>query len=319
MQIPEYKGWAGQGLKVAIMDSGVAIHPDFYMYDEQGEILYDRVRGELPPSEQDGHGTTVAGILAGNGYASTDYTGPLGLPNAPFQWRGQAPLVREIYSYLMYGTGNASDKPPWTQMFESRSAHLANHSHTFGNGFYTNEPQGYDGFVSGITISEEQLANGGLEEATNFETPPRPVFLSAGNNGLNPQDNVYMRLHGYYGLLVNLKNGILVGSVESNDAQPSDFSSMGPTLDGRLKPDFMAPGSIGRTSFNRFQIELGEVRLHAKAGSSKPDIAWQWGREHPNKNVARGGFCSRICRIQGWSVDWRNLWVLVNSNSLAER
>ena len=287
-QVPQYKGWAGRDVKVAIMDSGVALHPDFYMYDEQGEVLFDRVRGELPPSDRDGHGTTVAGILAGNGYASADYDSPLGLPNAPFQWRGQAPLVREIYSYLMYGTGNASDAPPWTQMFESRSAHLANHSHTFGNGFYTNEPQGYDGFVSGITISEEQLESGGLEEATNFNTPPRPVFLSAGNNGQSPQDNIFMRLHGYYGLLVNLKNGILVGSVESNDAQPSDFSSMGPTLDGRLKPDFMAPGSKDERPLTGFKIELGEVRLHAKAGSNKPDIAWQWGREHSTMNAWQG-------------------------------
>ncbi len=287
-QVPQYEGWAGREVRVAIMDSGVAIHPDFYMYDEQGEVLFDRVRGELPPSDQDGHGTTVAGILAGNGYASTAHTSPLGLPNAPFQWRGQAPLVREIYSHLMFGTGNASDAPPWTQMFEARSAHLANHSHTFGNGFYTNEPQGYDGFISGVTISEEQLENGGLEEATAFNTAPRPVFLSAGNNGLYPQDNIFMRLHGYYGLLVNLKNGILVGSVESNDAQPSDFSSMGPTLDGRLKPDFMAPGSKDERPLSGFKIELGEIRIHAKPNSGKADIAWQWGRDHHSMNSWQG-------------------------------
>lgn len=286
--VPQYEGWSGREVRVAIMDSGVAVHPDFYMYDEQGEVLFDRVRGELPPSDRDGHGTTVAGILAGNGYASAEYNGPLGLPNAPFQWRGQAPLVREIYSHLMYGTGNASEDPAWTQMFEERDAHLANHSHTFGNGFYTNEPQGYDAFISGVSISEEQLENGGLSEATIFNTPPRPVFLSAGNNGLYPQDNIFMRLHGYYGLLVNLKNGILVGSVESNDAQPSDFSSMGPTLDGRLKPDIMAPGSSDARPLSGFKLELGEIRVHAKGNSGQPDVVWKWGRPHPSQSAWKG-------------------------------
>ena len=286
---PLFKGWSGEGVRVAIMDSGIAIHPDFYMYDESsGEMMFDRIRGALPPSEQDSHGTTVAGILAGNGYASIDHLSPLGLPNEPFQWRGQAPMVREIQSYLMFGTGDASDDPPWEQMFETQQAHLANHSHTFGNGFYTNETQGYDAFISGTMISDEELDAGGLAQGQEFSTPPRPVFLSAGNNGLYPQESIFMRLHGYYGLLVNLKNGILVGSVESNDAQPSDFSSLGPTLDGRLKPDIMAPGSSDERPLSGFDLELGEVRVHAKRGSGLPDLVWKWGRPHPTLSPWKG-------------------------------
>ena len=281
------------------MDSGVALHPDFYMYNEQGEVAFDRVRGDLPPGEWDSHGTTVAGILAGNGYASVDHSGPLGLPNGPFQWRGQAPMVREIQSYLMYGTGDASDEPPWTQMFDQQQAHLANHSHTFGNGFYTNEPQGYDAFISGVMISDDQLAGGGLVEGQAFSTPPRPIFLSAGNNGLYPQENIFMRLHGYYGLLVNLKNGILVGSVESNDAQPSDFSSLGPTLDGRLKPDIMAPGSSDERPLSGFEIDLGEIRVHAKPETGLPDVVWKWGRPHSQLSswTGQGAFDPESVRL----------------------
>jgi hypothetical protein len=131
-----------------------------------------------------------------------------------------------------------------------------------------------------VRITEVQREEGGLVEGQAFSDPPRPVFLSAGNNGINPRDNIFMRLHGYYGLLVNLKNGIIVGSVESNDAQHVDSSSLGPTLDGRLKPDLCAPGSSDYRPLSGFTIELGEIRLHAKPGSGASDIVWRWGRPH---------------------------------------
>jgi hypothetical protein len=47
---------------------------------------------------------------------------------------------------------------------------------------------------------------------------------------------------GYFSLLSTCKNCIIVGSVDDNQIH-SVFSSMGPTLDGRLKPDVMASGS----------------------------------------------------------------------------
>ena len=279
--MPDYGGWTGRGVRVGIMDSGIAVHKDFFEYDLNGEVVRDRIRGELPPSDKDGHGTTVAGILAGNGMASSSYTTLFGLPSRPFQWRGQAPEVLEIYSHLMYGTGAGREDPAWTQMFEEQNAHLANHSHTFGNGFYTPETQGYDAFISGVRVSEEQRENGALDEAIQFSAQARPAFLAAGNNGQSPRDNALMRLHGYYGLLVNLKNGIIVGSVNSNDAQHVDSSSMGPSLDGRIKPDVMAPGSSDDRPLSGMRIQLGEVRLHARRGSTSPDLVWRWGREHP--------------------------------------
>uniref|UniRef100_UPI00307647B3 S8 family serine peptidase n=1 Tax=Candidatus Methylomirabilis sp. TaxID=2032687 RepID=UPI00307647B3 len=47
---------------------------------------------------------------------------------------------------------------------------------------------------------------------------------------------------GYFSLLSTCKNCIIVGSVDDNQIH-TVFSSIGPTLDGRLKPDVMASGN----------------------------------------------------------------------------
>ncbi|MCP4117750.1 MAG: S8 family serine peptidase, partial [Desulfobacteraceae bacterium] len=48
---------------------------------------------------------------------------------------------------------------------------------------------------------------------------------------------------GYYSIYAPGKNIIGVGAVNSNDASLAVFSSLGPTFDGRIKPDVMAAGS----------------------------------------------------------------------------
>jgi len=115
---------------------------------------------------------------------------------------------------------------------------------------------------------------------------PRPAFFAAGNNGLFPQDEL-LTLVGYYGLMVNFKDLLVVGSVESNDAEHSDTSSLGPTLDGRLKPDVVAPGSSDLRPLAGFEVQVGELRLHARPSSGAPDRVWRWGA--PGGWVGAGG------------------------------
>lgn len=57
----------GSGTCIAILDSGIAKHPDF------GNRIcgwYDTINGHLSPYDDNGHGTHVAGIAAGSGFVS---------------------------------------------------------------------------------------------------------------------------------------------------------------------------------------------------------------------------------------------------------
>ena len=73
--------------------------------------------------------------------------------------------------------------------------------------------------------------------------PPRPMVWAAGNNGRFP---AYSSVEGYFSVEAAAKNPITVGATMANIAGAlnhlADFSSLGPTWDGRIKPDVVAPG-----------------------------------------------------------------------------
>src|SRR5205823_6421301 len=71
-------GWTGAGVGVAVIDSGVYSHPDL-----KSRIVYSQsfVPGDSNTGDAYGHGTHVAGIVAGNGIASSG-------PSAIYTFRG---------------------------------------------------------------------------------------------------------------------------------------------------------------------------------------------------------------------------------------
>ncbi|MGE3179904.1 MAG: S8 family serine peptidase, partial [Vicinamibacterales bacterium] len=84
-------GYTGAGIGVAVIDSGIASwHDDltrgsaggvFPYGDQRVKTFVDFVNGQTMPYDDNGHGTHVSGIIAGNGYDS--YGNKMGVaPNA---------------------------------------------------------------------------------------------------------------------------------------------------------------------------------------------------------------------------------------------
>ena len=63
-------GLTGKGVTVAVIDTGIDPHPDLVRPESRLAGWHDLVAGKPEPYDDDGHGTHVAGIIAGNGFAS---------------------------------------------------------------------------------------------------------------------------------------------------------------------------------------------------------------------------------------------------------
>jgi len=255
---PVYDGLTGRGVRVAVTDTGVvADHPDLQTYDATGMAVASRVIGDSPElgDDQGRHGTLVAGFLAGNGQLSEGYS--IGRhTGGPFEWRGVAPGVDPIVSVV-----SVAHARPWEEAFITHRAYLSNNSHTQGAGGYTR-----------ISLWWDVMSYSGAS-ASAGTSPPRVVVFSQGNNGAF-HSHPTIPVRGYYGVTATGKNPIAVGGANANDDTHATGAALGPTLDGRLKPDVVAGGYVDWRPPDGALIALEEVRLVATEDGGAADIVW---------------------------------------------
>lgn len=240
--IPGYEGWltdtglTGEGVNVTVVDSGIdPRHPDL------ADAIVGKVeRSQSPtgePMDGGGHGTHVAGAVAGRGVGLSGVTGTRPVDGGFLQGLGVAPgaglvdqnvLGNSAAGPLCGGTWPPADWEPLTADALALDSHIWNASW-----------QSCEGTGAGYTRSAsemDRLTRDGDSRLAGAQ--PFTMVFSAGNSGVGSNDTD-TRLTAPK----EAKNTIVVASLDvANADQISSFSSRGPARDGRIVPTVAAPG-----------------------------------------------------------------------------
>lgn len=210
-------GLSGQGVTVAIMDTGIVAHPDF---EGRIRVFRDFCNKKEGLYDDNGHGTHVSGIIAGNGKMSIDNQGIS-------VYSGIAPKAGIIMLKVLdeKGNGNTRDVLDGIQWIAE------NH-------------EKYK--IRLLNISVGMLPNAGKKEREDLLFAVDDlwdlgvmVVAAAGNNG--PRENSVT--------IPGISRKIL--TVGSSDDEKSEggkgllkgYSGMGPTECCIVKPEIYAPGT----------------------------------------------------------------------------
>ena len=238
-------GLAGRGIQVGVFDEGIdEAHLDFHNFiadTDQG----DRV---VASGKQSWHGTLIGGIIAGNGYQS-DKKDSWDVSNgtSKYRWRGMAPSAELLDVHL----SSIMDVDPSLNAFvpnvaatgQTVQTSIANHGMDLSNHSYSWDKVGVYGEPSAQRDSmiRGDAVSGGLPIS------PRLQVMSAGNlggsTGTGPVPGFTTDTVGYFSVNKTVKNGLVVGSWRVSSGRITGSSSLGPTFDGRISPDVIAPGS----------------------------------------------------------------------------
>jgi uncharacterized repeat protein (TIGR01451 family) len=269
--IPEYLGLSGAGVQIGIMDSPLDhTHKDFAGRVIRRWTPESGCGGSRCSVTPDFHGTFVGSIAAGSGYQSDKLNdGGTNNGGSPFEWRGVAPRA-EIAAYAQAGWSP-------TLMHDAIVGHgvdVTNHSY-IGDlyGRYTQATRSFDGIVAGESVDPHVPARPAvIGVANNADVRPRDCNGVDGNWGTGPTDGEFpdypgpaggtcpTAYHaGYFSVLNACKNCVGVTALAKEHGEPRapaevqprpehlvhlPSSSLGPTLDGRLKPELAVPADF---------------------------------------------------------------------------
>lgn len=204
------QGIGGQGIGIAIVDTGLTPHPD---YRDRIIGWYDSLYGRTEPYDDNGHGSHVAGIAAGNGSLSQG------------TYLGIAPQASLIGVKVLNHKGNGTINDimnglQWILRYQEQlRIRIVNIS------IGTNDQKAYPE-DSAFVRKVNQLWDAGLV-----------VIAAAGNKGPGPHT---ISAPG------NSRKVITVGSYDPQDGKHTEgtsHSGIGPTYSCIKKPDVVAPGS----------------------------------------------------------------------------
>lgn len=206
----------GEGIGVAVVDTGLCLHRDFIEGGNRIRGFYDLIHGRTEPYDDNGHGSHVSGIIGGNGVLSNG------------KYIGMAPKCNLIAIKVLdhKGDGNISDVLAGLQWIINNKDKFNIRVVNISVGTTTKE-----------NIDESSLLVKGVNAVWDAGIV---VIVAAGNNGPSPMSISTPGIS---------RKVITVGSsddriyVELFGSKTMDYSGRGPTAACIKKPDIVAPGS----------------------------------------------------------------------------
>lgn len=222
-------GFNGTGVGVAVIDSGVAPHPDLNNANGVSRVVYNQsfVAGNTSAVDQYGHGTHVAGLLGGSGLSSGTANG------YPATYAGMAPNVNIINLRVLDQNGSGTDSQVIAAIQEAIALKSTYNIRVISMSLGRPVFESYT--LDPVDQAVEAAWKAGIV-----------VVCAAGNNGRFAATDGF----GTIGVPANDPAVITVGATMTLDTATrvddkiASYSSKGPTvLDHIVKPDLVAPGN----------------------------------------------------------------------------
>ncbi len=222
-------GATGLGIRVGVHDSG-GIDPANKDFDRLSSSASRVIVNQSGPGW---HATYMAGIIAGTGLRSIDDDswGQFNEGTSAYQWRGIAPHA-ELLNAPWFLPSTAAEFDAYRQLITMHGMAVSNHSYSISlSGEYGDAGHVHDAAIRG-------------DDPGDGNPVPRVLHVhSAGNNGNMPSEIPGPYQRGFFALGNQLKNSLTVGDYFADQKRVSKLSSLGPTHDGRIKPDVVAPAT----------------------------------------------------------------------------
>ena len=219
----------GTGIGVAVIDSGIADHPDLHNSIGATRVVYSQsfVAGDTTTPDTFGHGTHVAGLIGGTGVSS-------GLANG-YQavYAGTAPNVNLVNLRVLDQNGSGTD----SQVIAAIQQAIALQS--IYNIRVINMSLGRPVFESYTLDPVDQAVEAAWKAGI-------VVVVAAGNNGRYAATNGYATIGapGNDPAVITVGATLTLGTATRVDDTIASYSSKGPTaIDHIVKPDLVAPGN----------------------------------------------------------------------------
>lgn len=215
-QVPvDHPGIDGGGVGLCVVDTGV--DPNHEQIAPRSVAFFDAINGRSVAYDDHGHGTHVMSIAAGDGTGA----------GSAATFKGVAPAATLYAAKGLDGTGNGTDAQVVAAVqWCAGQAGVGVISMSLG------DPIGGNG-TDALSVAVNNAVAGG-----------KVVVVAAGNSGDLPQSiNAPGTATGAITVGAVAEHSNPLGTARQDDGIfLAAFSSRGPTVDGRTKPDIAAPG-----------------------------------------------------------------------------